>query len=446
MTRSNRANRGTLAPPRIAVIGAGPCGLTTVKNLLQAGLDDIACFEEGDVIGGQWAFRENKSKSAVYQSTHIISSKRFSSFADFPMPKKYPDFPSHRQILAYFEQYAAHFKVMPHVRLRSRVDRARPDAEGRWRLWVMTPEGRSEETFDYLLVCSGHHWDPHMPDYPGRFDGESLHSHAYKRPEPFEGKRVLVVGGGNSACDIAVDIGRVAKMCAISMRRGYYIMPKLLFGAPADTALWRLRHLPKPLRQIFAGWLVRAVVGRWQRYGLQPPEARLMEMHPTLNSDILNALRHGTVLPRAGIEVLDGRKVRFRNGREDEFDIVIWATGYRVSLPFLDISIVGAEPSEPPPLYLKMMPAEPGNLFFIGLFQPIGCIWTLADLQARIAALRIAGALEAPANLAARIDREARKPHWRFEKRPRHALEVDFNEFRKELLAEIARARPEAWV
>ena len=357
------------------------------------------------------------------------------------MPTDYPDFPSHRQVLAYFERYAAHFNVMPHVRLRSRVDTARQDADGRWRLSVTTPQGCSKEVFDYLLVCSGHHWDPYLPDYPGRFDGENLHSHAYKRPEPYQDKRVLVVGGGNSACDIAVDIARVAQTSAISMRRGYYILPKLLFGRPADVALWRLRHLPKPLRRRFAEWMARLAVGPWKKYGLHPPEARLMEMHPTLNSDILNALRHGTVHPRPGIEAIEGRKVRFRDGREEAFDAIIWATGYRVSLPFLDGAVAGAEPSDPPPLYLKMMPARPVNLFVIGLFQPIGCIWTLADLQARIAALRIAGALPPPADLEARIAREMRNPHWRFEKRPRHALEVDFYEFRKELLAEIARAQ-----
>jgi len=134
--------------------------------------------------------------------------------------------------------------------------------------------------------------------------------------------------------------------------------------------------------------------------------------------------------------------VRFTSGREDEFDTVIWATGYRVSFPFLDIPAIGSEASEPPPLYLKMMPAQPDNLFFIGLFQPIGCIWTLADLQARIAALRIVDALQSPADLKARIAREVHEPHWRFEKRPRQALEVDFHLFRKELLAELARARP----
>ena len=279
-----------------------------------------------------------------------------------------------------------------------------------------------------------------MPQLPGHFSGDVLHAHAYKRAAPFRDKRVLVIGGGNSACDIAVETARVAAFAAISMRRGYRILPKLLFGMPADVALWRLRHLPKPLRQRLAGWMIRLAVGRPAKYGLAEPEGRILEVHPTLNSDFLDALRHGKVHPRPGIASVDGRKVRFADGREDSFDVIVAATGYRISFPFLSEPFNEWTGAEPPPLYLRMMPADIANLFFIGLFQPIGCIWTLADLQAQIAALQLAGKLKPPGELPARIAREVRHPHWHFQRSARHAVEVDYHEFRNTLLAEIGRS------
>jgi hypothetical protein len=132
--------------------------------------------------------------------------------------------------------------------------------------------------------------------------------------------------------------------------------------------------------------------------------------------------------------------VRFADGRADEFDVIIMATGYRISFPFLQEPFSIWDSLQPPALYLRMMPADIDNLFFIGLFQPLGCIWNLADHQARIAALQLTGKLTRPADLGARIEQEIRHPHWRYQRSVRHAIEVDFYEFRKALLAEIAKA------
>jgi cation diffusion facilitator CzcD-associated flavoprotein CzcO len=219
---------------RVCVVGAGPCGLTALKNLRAAGLHDVVCYDEGEAIGGNWAFDERPERHSVYDATHLISSKRLSEFEDYPMPHHYPDFPSHRQVRAYFESYAAHFGLMQFIRLETRVVRAKLLPDLSWGVSSIGPDGAKEEIFDYLIVCSGHHREPLMPDYSGRFSGEVLHSSRYRRPDIFRDKRVLVVGGGNSACDIAVDIARVAQKSCISMRRGYHIVPKLMFGRPAD--------------------------------------------------------------------------------------------------------------------------------------------------------------------------------------------------------------------
>src|SRR5436309_4568759 len=336
---------------------------------------------------------------------------------------------------AYFDSYAAHFALGPFIRLRTRVERAQLGSDGRWSVSL---SGGGQEIFDHLIVCSGHHREPYVPEHAGEFTGEVLHSRDFKRGERFRDRRVLVIGGGNSACDIAVDISRVAARTCISFRRGYYIVPKLLFGRPIDLLYAKARKLPRAMVQPLLGALLRLGIGPWEKYGLARPECGPLEMHPTLNSDILNALRHGRVLPRPALEWFEGGIVHFRDHIAEPFDVVLWATGFRISFPFLDSSIVDWDTSGPPPLYLKMMHPRIDNLFFIGLFQPIGCIWRLADHQARIAALQIAGRLPRPADIAARIRSET--PHWQFETTPRHAVEVDYHDFRRELMGALSRA------
>jgi hypothetical protein len=434
------AGNGLARGGRVCVIGAGPCGLTAIKNLLAVGVDEVVCFDESVAIGGNWVFDERVERTSVYESTHIISSKSWTEFEDFPMPDDYPDFPSHRQMRAYFESYAEHFSLYTPIRLRTRVERAILRADGRWSIAISGPDGRAEEVFDYLLVCSGHHREPNIPDYPGRFSGEVLHSRAFKRPEPFRDKRVLVVGGGNSAGDIAVDVARVAQKTCISLRRGYYIVPKIVFGRPVDVLYGRLRHkvpLPRVALQPLLAAFLRVAVGPWEKYGLPRPRPGPLESHPTLNSNLLNALRDGMVLPRPGIERFDDSLVQFSDGTSEPFDVVIWGTGFRTSFGFLDLSVVDWDLSSRPPLYLKMMHRRIVNIFFVGLFQPLGCIWRLADFQARIAAMQIIGKLERPADIDARVDREIRSPHWHFDAAPRHSIEVDYHDFRRELVQEL---------
>jgi cation diffusion facilitator CzcD-associated flavoprotein CzcO len=414
------------APGRVCVIGAGPCGLTALKNLLQAGCRDVVCYDEGTAIGGNWAFTDDPDRASVHESTHIISSRRLSSFDDFPMPDDYPDFPSHRQVLAYFTEYARAFGLGPHIRLGSRVERCALRDDGRWTVRVVENDEAVVETFDSLLVCSGHHRQAVVPEYPGRFAGTIIHSSAYKRPEPFRDQRVLVVGAGNSAADVAVDVARVAARTVLSMRTGTYVMPKLLFGQPADAVytFWR-NKLPGPvLRWALKLWL-RITVGRWAEYGLPPPAGAPLAKHPTVNSSLLEALRHGRVVTRPGIERYAGHTVHFVDGTQDEFDAIVMGTGFRIGFPFLPERFAFWDMARTP-LYLNMMHPTIPSLFFIGLFQPISCIWRLADYQARIAALQISGRLSRPSTVC--------------DPAPRHAIEVDFHTFRRELMAELAAA------
>lgn len=421
---------------RVAVIGAGPSGIAALKAALAEGHDAHA-FEQGERIGGNWVYRPEASHSSVYETTHIISSRRWSSYEDFPMPGDYPDYPSHAQVLAYFDAYVARFGLAPHVRLRTRVERAVRLDGGGWVLELGGEAGAGSERFDALLVANGHHWDPYLPEVPGRFDGGILHSHAFKRAEPFRGRRVLVVGAGNSACDVAVECSRVAGFVGLSVRRGQHIVPKFLRGRPSDENHAGLRWIPSALRQRLLAAGLRLVQGRYADYGLPEPEVGILEMHPTVNSELLYFIRHGRIHPRPGIARFDGPQVVFTDGRAESYDVVVFATGYNIRFPFLDPALVPWVDDTAIPLYRRMIPLAPDDLYFIGLFQPLGCIWPLADHQARIAARAIAGRWTRPADLEARIAHEMAHPHYRFQRARRHATEVDYHRFRAELLSEL---------
>lgn len=419
--------------PRVCVIGAGPCGIACVKNLLEQGLENIDVFEKNNRIGGNWVYDEKGVHSSVYETTHLISSRWLSWYEDFPMPPGTSEYPSHEQVLHYFEVYAARFGMARFVRFETCVEKVEPLDDKRWHVTYRDALGLHTAVYDYVMVANGHHWDPSMPEYPGTFSGEMLHAHAYKKAEPFRGKRVLVVGGGNSACDIAVEVARVARKSCISMRRGQHIIPKFLFGKPSDTVLARIKWLPHRLRQIVAGTVLRALQGHYGKYRLQKPRERLFASHPTINSELLYAIRHGKVFPCRGIERFEGSTVYFTDGAHEDFDAVIFATGYKTTFPFFAPELIDYSHAKQLPLYLKMMHPTFETLYFIGLFQPQGCIWPLADYQAGIAARIMAGTRSRPKRLEQKIQREIKAHKARFHDSPRHALEVDYHTFRRQL-------------
>ncbi|MFN2316557.1 MAG: flavin-containing monooxygenase [Gemmatimonadales bacterium] len=416
-------------PPRIAIIGAGPSGLAALKVLRQAGLTDTVAFEQGERVGGNWVYTASEGHSSVFDTTHIISSKRLSAYSDFPMPDHYPDYPSHRELLAYFESYARHFDLYPAIRFRTRVTKAHPEPSGGWRL---TLGDGTTELFDHLLVASGHHWDPRMPEYPGEFTGTLLHSHAFKSSEPFRAQRVLVVGGGNSACDIAVETSRVSAHTGLSTRRGYYIVPKFMFGLPTDVLNARMLWLPRAIRSWVhrLGW--RLETGGMARYGLPEPEHGILDAHPTVNSELLYFLRHGTIHPYPDIARFEGKTIHFSDGRAEPFDAVIAATGFRITFPFLDRSLMDFSEGAVE-LYLRVFHPAHSALYFIGLVQPQGCIWPLAEAQAHVVAATIQGRVRLPPDVAVRAREDAAAIQHRYTESHRHTVEVEYHEYLREL-------------
>ncbi len=426
--------------PKVCVIGAGCSGITAVKNLVQAGITDVTCFEKNGQVGGNWIFTAGESHSSVCETTHIISSKTMSEYLDFSMPDDYPDYPSHRQVLAYFQAYAKHFDVEKYVRFNTAVTKAEKTPDEKWRI---TLDSGEVQTFDFLLVANGHHSVPRHPQLPGNFTGEYLHSHSYKTNRPYGGKRVLVLGAGNSGCDCAVEISRVAAFTAISIRSPQYIVPKFFMGKPTDTFNGTLMMLPQQVRGFIQKLTLRFQVGDYRSYGLQPPDFPVTSAHPTMNSELLYKIRHGGVHPRRGIKNIMGKIVEFEDGKREEFDVIVAATGYKISFPFFEKNFLDWENAERIPLYLRMLhPAHP-TLFFIGLTQPQGCIWPLSDIQAKYAANLIAGRASRPSNLAQLAEREADEIARQFLKAKRHAIEVHYQPYFNKVKKHIPKDAPE---
>lgn len=423
---------------KIAVIGTGPSGITALKNLLDEGMEVIA-FDKNKDVGGNWIYSEDESHSSVFETTHIISSKTLSQYADFTFDDFDPqaaDYPSHDELRRYFQAYASHFNLYPYIRFKTLVIHCKRISDQEWEVETETEGIRSIEKFTDLVVCNGHHWNPRWPAYPGEFHGEFLHSHHFKKAAPFEGKRVLVIGGGNSACDVAVETSRVSGMTAISWRRGYRIIPKFFFGKPSDKIGEKSSWIPTKIRSFFFDLLLKIMVGENSLYGLRKVETKFGEIHPTINDELLYKIRHGKVKPRLDILKFEGNKVVFEDGLVEEYDSIIACTGYYLSHPFFDQDFLDYS-SGPVLLYLKMFHPEFRNLYFIGMFQPLGCIWPGAELQSKIMARELSGKWKRPDNTPELCELEVKNPHYRQIDTPRHTITVDFHQFRKDLLKHL---------
>jgi len=317
---------------KIAVIGAGPVGISAARALKQKGIpyDQI---EAESAVGGNW-------RHGVYHSAHIISSRKTTEFPDFPMPDHYPDFPSAEQMLQYLNSYVEHFKLAENIQFDTKVELVKPTEDG---LWELTLSNGEKRVYDGAIVCNGHHWDPRWPKYEGQFSGEMIHSKDYKEPSQLRGKRVLVIGGGNSACDIAVESARCAESSHLSLRRGYWFLPKTFYGKPTAELLdtW----MPVWMQRIYIGALLKISVGDYRRYGLMKPDHKIFDHHPTINNELLHYLKHGKVKAHPDVRRFDGKAVEFTDGSREEFDLIVCGTGFNVSIPFLAPGVIEIEGS-----------------------------------------------------------------------------------------------------
>ena len=422
--------------PRVCVIGAGSSGIAAAKALHQRGFE-FDCFEKSDRVGGNWVYKNRNGMSSAYRSLHINTSRERMQFPDFPMPKSYPDFPHHTHIAAYFDAYVDHFGFRERIAFETAVERAAP-ADGGWE--VALDDGRVRR-YDALVVANGHHWDARRPSLEGmdEFAGAQLHAHEYTGEDPnfFRDKRVVVLGMGNSAMDIAVESSFSATATYLAARRGAWVIPKYVFGRPLDQIATRA-GVPFKLRQRFTEVVLRMAVGDMQRYGLPKPDHRPLEAHPTISDDLLSRVAHGEIEPKPNIARLTERTVVFTDGSEVEADVVVYCTGYKVTFPFFDPDLISA-PGNDLPLFRRVFHPELAGVYFIGLLQPLGAIMPLAAAQSEWVCDHLSGryALPSPDEVRADIARERARMFKRYVASQRHTMQVDFDDY----LADLEKER-----
>ncbi|MDJ0702841.1 MAG: NAD(P)-binding domain-containing protein [Leptolyngbyaceae cyanobacterium MO_188.B28] len=304
------------------IIGAGFVGLG-MAQALQAADISYDQVDASDDIGGNWYH-------GVYETAHIISSRKVTQFTHFPMPDTYPDFPSAQNMRDYLNAFADHFNLRRRIELKRTVTYLRPIADNHWEVTFADGEQR---IYKGVLLCNGHHWCKRFPTFEGTFNGEIIHAKDYKRPDQLRGKRVLVIGGGNSACDIAAEAARVGAKCILSLRESVWFIPKSFAGVPvSDLVQW---WMPEWFQRLMAYTIIRLTFGSHAQYGLPKPDHQIFKKHPTLNNEVPYYIKHGRIVIKPAIRQLNGGTIEFVDGSVEACDLIVCATGYYVAYPFL---------------------------------------------------------------------------------------------------------------
>ncbi len=426
--------------PRACVIGAGSCGLTAAKALYEARLP-FDCFEMGPVLGGLWAYQNPNGRSGCYRTLEMNTSGPRMSFSDFPFNDD--DYPMHEAVLDYFERYVDHFGIRNTITFNTKVEHVERRDDGVWEVEIAgqgTADEREVREYDAIVVGNGHHWDPRWPEppFPGSFDGLEMHSHDYRDPSIFDGKRVVVVGGGNSGVDIARDAGDCGEQAFLSLRRGIHVLRK------------RLGRKHKPIDQTVApAWLPWAIKqkgfellrrrsGDISDYGFPEPDHKVGHAHPTVSDEIHDRLASGSVVAKPNIRELRGDRVLFEDGSEEQVDVIIYCTGYKVTFPFFDEDLISA-PDNDLSLFRRTFHPEIEGVYFLGLAQPLGALMPIAEKQGFWVAELLRGAYRLPPKdeMLEDIARVREADAKRFYKSKRHTMEVDFDEWMRDADREL---------
>jgi cation diffusion facilitator CzcD-associated flavoprotein CzcO len=430
------------ALPKVCIIGAGCSGFTTAKRLADHGIP-FDVFEASDNIGGNWYFKNPNGMSACYKSLHIDTSKWRFAFEDFPVPGDWPDYPNHAQILDYFHDYVDHFGLRERIAFNTRVEKAVRRDGGGWDVTLSTGETRH---YDALAVANGHHWAARIPEYPGNFDGAQIHSHQYNSPfDPFDcvGKRVLVVGLGNSSMDISSELSQraIADRLFVSARRGVWIFPRYVGGQPVDknpAPAW----MPRGLRQWLGARIIKKLLGKMSDYGLPEPEYGMFQSHGTVSGEFLLRAGSGDLKMKPAIERLDGDGVIFTDGSREVIDIIIWATGYDIKFPFFEDPAFQADAdNRPPPLFKRIMKPGVPDLFYMGLAQPLPTLVNFAEQQSKLVAAYLTGnyALPAEDEMDRTIAADESFYTGQYYAARRHTIQLEFDHYVPALKKELAK-------
>ena len=371
--------RGT---KRVAIVGAGACGICAAKYLLEVGFD-VTVFEIGTQIGGMWVYRNDSGRSSAYRTLHINTSRGVTRFSDLDFDAATQDFPDHADMHRYLAAYAERFGVVPHIRFNSRVTEVRPkfDPARERPRWEVALANGSVESFDAVIVASGHLTKPLEVEEFRKFAGQYLHAHHYREPEPFVGKRICVVGIGNSACDIASDVCVTSPRCVLVARSGVLILPKLLFGRAFTDITARIQRpwIPRALRRRITRFLTWLAHGDIARLGFKRPSALT---HVTSNATVVTDIAYRRIEVKQGIEAVDGNLIRFVDGTAEPFDVLIAATGYAIDLDFIPEKVLKVADNRLR-LYMRIVPPEWPGLYFMGFFNTDTALNMVFEHQAR---------------------------------------------------------------
>ena len=430
---------------RVAVLGAGACGLCAAKTLARSGFD-VTLFEIGSRIGGLWCYGNDNGRSSAYRTLHINTSRSVTRFHDLDFDEQTQYFPDHEDMHRYLVRYAEHFDLVRRIRFNTRIVQVRPrfdPTRGEAPRWELETEAGERECFDTVIAATGHLTVPlHVPMLRDGFTGEYLHSHDYREPEPYVGKRICIVGVGNSACDISGDLCATAKRCVLVARSGVVIVPKLLFGIPFTDITRRIQNpwIPGWLRRKLIGWLVWVAHGDVSKLGFRKLSGE--RAHITSNGTIVTDIAYNRVVVKQGIERIEGQTIHFVDGTAEEFDVLIAATGYLIDLPYISRDIVPLADNRLD-LYKRMVqPGWPG-LYFLGFFNLDSALNMVYEHQARWVREIEMGHAALPDEAEMRAD-IARKNAWQarlYRHSPRHTIEEEHVPYILELRRSLKRMR-----
>ena len=393
----------------VAVIGAGISGIAAVKCFRDKNLS-VVCLEKSDDIGGLWNFTENGY--GVMRFTHINVSKQNYVFSDFPFPDDVPDFPHHSQLIKYIRDYASHFKLRKHIWTNCMVVNIKQLSNGLWKITFdkgkyNEREGQQSITVRNVSIATGHHSNPHIPKIPGEesYTGMMYHSIRYKCAATSgipPGKRVLVVGMGNSAVDIADNLVTQGQSHVdISARSPTWVFSPYVLGCPVDHYATRgLYLLPLTIVEKIVQTLICVLLGLPKQWGIYPLSS-ILRSQPTVSHTLYHHIQRGKISIKPDIASLGpGKKVTFNDGTAAWYDGIILATGYTFGLPFLGKSdrehiLTGVNEIN---LYKNVFSPRFGqSLSFIGFIQPSsGGLVTMSEMQARWVAELISGNIVLP--------------------------------------------------
>ncbi|KAF2623050.1 dimethylaniline monooxygenase 2, partial [Macroventuria anomochaeta] len=327
----------------VAVIGLGPAGLVALKNIHEEGFD-VTGFDQNPYVGGLWQFTE-EDKTSVLQSTVVNISKERGCFTDYPYPEGISAYPTAAEVQRYLVSYTEHFKLEPHLRLNTDVRQIRFDDTRQQ--YAIEIEGKDVQFYDKVVIAIGGLTSlPNIPTIEGleNFKGKGLHSRAFKKPEQFAGKRVMVVGFGNTAADTATALANVAEKVYIAHRNGARILPRRVNGKPVDHALslrlftiqsWIMSNFPAAGANMFDRFIKSLQDKSFKlrpEWGFEPAQAT-----PIVSNTLVDYLECGLIESVKGIKrILGDTQVELDDGKILDVDALVWCTGYKADFSMLE--------------------------------------------------------------------------------------------------------------